>query len=638
MARLSSSLQQQQQQQQEPKGINDSSDYYYPAMTTMNIKEAIQVIHPSNTVTVIDRLQELDRSRFSQLLLEHGEKHLQDWAVVCYSQPIMKDKDEEYNSNKVHKVLPSDVYYHNNNGSSNNNFIRMPSGGTRSNNNNNNNTTSKTYNFHRSRTNSSGKVITVDPMLDYNSYPSLNMTKLEGRLHLCSRSLVFEPLDQSRGIIRCPFSRMEAPPKEFPTMSDITSTGSFAPMCMEFTCQRHVVMKTNNVIAPFDTVMIPVQIRCTFLHSTPDSFVDLCQKLFDIMNGNKSGGANHSSLATSFLSTPELDELLQPMLDRPFDPNNLVDVLREQQPLTSNLRCWQLTPLQSKPGCCILTVERLYFQPAMGVIADAADTKAVHWLLRDVVATARRYHGLADSAVEIFWKDGSSVLLAFERRHEREQVMRLLQSQTQYQQHHYHHAPPPCHTDRQFVVEAAREWQKGNLSNYEYILALNSAAGRSFHDLSRYPVFPWVISDYTSHKLDLSNPKTFRDLSKPVGALDEERLDYFRTRLEGMQDMGEAFLYGTHYSAPGYVLYYLLRSMPEHMLCLQNGKYDRTNKNSVWRLTHHSPFLCCVQENSIPPIACSTVSLIASIVCCPIMPMSKNSFPSFTIPTARMTS
>ena len=34
-------------------------------------------------------------------------------------------------------------------------------------------------------------------------------------------------------------------------------------------------------------------------------------------------------------------------------------------------------------------------------------------------------------------------------------------------------------------------------------LALNSASGRSFHDLSRYPVYPWVISDYTSSKLNL---------------------------------------------------------------------------------------------------------------------------------------
>jgi len=117
---------------------------------------------------------------------------------------------------------------------------------------------------------------------------------------------------------------------------------------------------------------------------------------------------------------------------------------------------------------------------------------------------------------------------------------------------------------------------------------LNSAAGRTFHDLSRYPVFPWVLNDYTSSKLDwkLSSiddregircNSMFRDLTKPIGALNEERLDQFKERLKSMKDMEDlsSFLYGTHYSAPGYCLYYLVRLMPEHMLCLQNGEITK---------------------------------------------------------------
>ena len=42
----------------------------------------------------------------------------------------------------------------------------------------------------------------------------------------------------------------------------------------------------------------------------------------------------------------------------------------------------------------------------------------------------------------------------------------------------------------------------------------------------------WVIIDYTSETLDLEDPKTFRDLSKPVGALNPERLNDFRRRYE----------------------------------------------------------------------------------------------------------
>ena len=38
------------------------------------------------------------------------------------------------------------------------------------------------------------------------------------------------------------------------------------------------------------------------------------------------------------------------------------------------------------------------------------------------------------------------------------------------------------------------------------------------------------------------------------------------------------FLYGTHYSAPGYVLYYLVRQAPEYMLRLQSGRFDAPDR------------------------------------------------------------
>ena len=55
------------------------------------------------------------------------------------------------------------------------------------------------------------------------------------------------------------------------------------------------------------------------------------------------------------------------------------------------------------------------------------------------------------------------------------------------------------------------------------------------------------------------------------------------------------FLYGTHYSTPGYVLFYLVRQAPEYMLCLQNGKFDAPDRlfksvAETWQscLTNHA--------------------------------------------------
>ena len=41
-------------------------------------------------------------------------------------------------------------------------------------------------------------------------------------------------------------------------------------------------------------------------------------------------------------------------------------------------------------------------------------------------------------------------------------------------------------------------WINGHISNLEYLLMINILANRSFNDLSQYPIFPWIISDYTS--------------------------------------------------------------------------------------------------------------------------------------------
>jgi len=50
-------------------------------------------------------------------------------------------------------------------------------------------------------------------------------------------------------------------------------------------------------------------------------------------------------------------------------------------------------------------------------------------------------------------------------------------------------------------------WQAGRLPNLDYLLFLNLAAGRSFCDLAQWPIAPWVLSNYSSARLDLSNPK-----------------------------------------------------------------------------------------------------------------------------------
>lgn len=42
--------------------------------------------------------------------------------------------------------------------------------------------------------------------------------------------------------------------------------------------------------------------------------------------------------------------------------------------------------------------------------------------------------------------------------------------------------------------------------------------------------FPWVLQDYVSPTLDLSNPAVFRDLSKPIGVVNPKHAQLVREK------------------------------------------------------------------------------------------------------------
>lgn len=126
-----------------------------------------------------------------------------------------------------------------------------------------------------------------------------------------------------------------------------------------------------------------------------------------------------------------------------------------------------------------------------------------------------------------------------------------------------------------------RKWQLGEISNFELIMKLNKYSGRSFNELSQYPVFPWIIKDYTSQTLNLDKSETFRDLSMPLGAMNEERSQMIQEQI----DSGSGYHYGSFYSSAATTIGYLIRTEPFTTLHidLQSGKFDNPNRlfNSV---------------------------------------------------------
>ncbi|XP_056659204.1 WD repeat and FYVE domain-containing protein 3 isoform X15 [Monodelphis domestica] len=211
----------------------------------------------------------------------------------------------------------------------------------------------------------------------------------------------------------------------------------------------------------------------------------------------------------------------------------------------------------------------------------------------DIKEVHKRRYLLQPIAVEVFSGDGRNYLLAFQKGVRNKVYQRFL-------------AVVPSLTDSSESVSGQRpntsveqgsgllstlvgeksvtqRWERGEISNFQYLMHLNTLAGRSYNDLMQYPVFPWVLADYDSQEVDLANPKTFRNLAKPMGAQTDERLTQYKKRYRDWEDPnGEtpAYHYGTHYSSAMIVASYLVRMEPftQIFLRLQGGHFDLADR------------------------------------------------------------
>lgn len=216
------------------------------------------------------------------------------------------------------------------------------------------------------------------------------------------------------------------------------------------------------------------------------------------------------------------------------------------------------------------------------------------WKLDSVHEILKRDYQLRPVAIEIFSMDGCNDLLVFHKK-EREEVFKNLVAMN---------LPRNSMLDatisgatkqesnegsRLFKLMAksfSKRWQNGEISNFQYLMHLNTLAGRGYSDLTQYPVFPWVLADYESEDLDLSNPNTFRKLDKPMGCQTPEGEEEFRKRYDSWDDPEvPKFHYGSHYSSAGIVLFYLVRLPPfsTENQKLQGGQFDHADRlfNSI---------------------------------------------------------
>ena len=225
-------------------------------------------------------------------------------------------------------------------------------------------------------------------------------------------------------------------------------------------------------------------------------------------------------------------------------------------PTTTAKVVW-LRGLRSDEATATLTNTTLNIEPA-----EDCDHpfEMVMLPLHSVTGVLSRTYMLTTRALEVFMEDNYSYFIIFENEEEAHRLYKAIVKvggdikEKNFGSPHKYFAK---------MHKAVQQWRKRGISNYQYLLMLNRWAGRSFHDLNQYPVFPWVLSDYESEEIDLTKPKHYRDLLTPVGALNATKLEKLQENMVFLKQQGDPYyLYGTHYSSPAIVLYYLARVEP----------------------------------------------------------------------------
>ena len=262
-------------------------------------------------------------------------------------------------------------------------------------------------------------------------------------------------------------------------------------------------------------------------------------------------------------------------------------------PLLLCLRGKRIAPMVEISGFVALTSKAIYFRPYFCSMRAAGIMRVP---LEDLHRVSRRKHRLKRLGIELYfdrWMFGPdslmasrSLLLATSSEAEcsvlereiagfaRESVGARLSDRKEM---------------RTRAKDLAKRWKIGQVTNFDYIMGLNDICGRSFNDLSQYPVFPWILQDYASETLNLSDTGTFRDLSKPIAALSPSRVlrgqEMYAALAQAIDRKGSGKIphdppwqHGSHYSYPGGVVFYLVRSCPQLMLKLQNGEFDAPNR------------------------------------------------------------
>ncbi|KAF8584664.1 beach-domain-containing protein [Ramaria rubella] len=231
--------------------------------------------------------------------------------------------------------------------------------------------------------------------------------------------------------------------------------------------------------------------------------------------------------------------------------------------------------------------KNLFSVPGSMVELDGIQ-RAQRWSYDQIAGFSKRTCLFRDVALEIYFRDTRSMLVVFASKQDRHvihtQLMVFQSASNDLLTPGIMRTPLLSKVSarlfagfRDEISTAQRRWQAREISNFTYLSIINQTSGRTPSDATQYPIYPWVLQDYSSQELDLTVPETYRDLRRPMGALSSDREEAANARYTSLQAIDEKpFHYGTHFSSSMITCHFMMRLEPfAHMFKrLQGGDWD----------------------------------------------------------------
>ena len=288
------------------------------------------------------------------------------------------------------------------------------------------------------------------------------------------------------------------------------------------------------------------------------------------------------------------------------------------------------------PGCLLCTNNYLYYiinynfgkkqteqEKCIGSLFCFDPNK--HKLIRKILKKdikqifKKRYYYVEDS-LEIFTYTNKSYYIKFNTKKDREDFYQYIIN------------TKDISLLKEDVLSITKKWEHWDISTFTFLSFLNNFGSRSFKDLTQYPVFPWIIKDYESKKLNVFNETNIRELQKPIGALgskqriscfmqnyneskelelsnqeknqkenhknikNEENNNLFDANSKNAEneenkndsenkivEVEKRYFYSSHYSNPFYVVHYMYKLFP-YCCCaieLQGDGFDKRERQFI---------------------------------------------------------